>query len=110
MAKNKGVYAQGGRDPFAVLGSLIRMKISPILNSPYLEPGRYFRSDEHGLTEEIVDSRRPSTVQIPIARPHGRAKHERHDPAAQAWSSERLEENEFVNKIRTKVAGWRKAG
>ncbi|MBU6321308.1 MAG: DEAD/DEAH box helicase family protein [Patescibacteria group bacterium] len=86
------------------------MKISPILNSPYVEPNRYFKSDERGLTEEIIETRRPSTVQIPIARPRGRAKHERHDPAAQAWSSERLQENEFVNKLRAKVAEWRKAG
>src|SRR3989344_532664 len=89
---------------------LIRMKISPILNSPYAEPSRHFQSDERGLTETIVESRRPSTVQISIPRPRGRAKHERHDPAAQAWSSERLKESEFVNKIRAKVADWRKTG
>ncbi len=87
------------------------MKISPILNSPYAEPGRYFKSDERGLTEEVIESRRPSTVQIPIARPRGRGVAQaRHDPAAQAWSSERLQENEFVNKIRVKVTEWRKAG
>ena len=89
---------------------LVRMKISPILNSPYAEPSRHFQSDERGLTETIVESRRPSTVQISIPRPRGRAKHERHDPAAQAWSSERLKESEFVNKIRAKVADWRKTG
>ena len=86
------------------------MKINPILNSPYLEPSRYFKSDERGLTEEIVEFRRPSTVQIPIQRPRGRAAHAVYDPAAQAWSSERLEDNEFVNKIRTKVSAWRKNG
>ena len=86
------------------------MKISPILNSPFAEPHHYFKSDERGLTEEIVDSRRPSTIQIPIQRPRGRAAHANHDPAAQAWSSERLRENDFVNKIRAKVGTWRKAG
>jgi type III restriction enzyme len=86
------------------------MKISPILNSPYAEPGRHFQSDKQGLTEQIVDSRRPSTVQIPIQRPRGRAANENHDPAAQAWSSERLKENDFVNSIRAKVTAWRKSG
>ena len=86
------------------------MKISPILNSPFAEPGRHFKSDERGLTEEIIGTRRPSTVQIPIQRPRGHAARAAHDPAAQAWSSERLRNNEFVNKIRMKVGVWRKEG
>ena len=89
---------------------LICMKISPILNSPFAEPSRHFKSDKSGLTEEIIEARRPSTVQIPIQRPRGRAANANHDPAAQAWSSERLKENEFVNKIRAKIKAWRKDG
>lgn len=110
MTQNKGRYAKGipmGRMAF---GSLICMKISPILNSPFAEPGRHFKSDERGLTEEIVETRRPSTVQIPIQRPRGRAARATHDPAAQAWSSERLKNNDFVNKIRGNVGAWRKEG
>lgn len=86
------------------------MKISPILNSPYTEPRRHFQSDERGLTETIAELRRPSTIQIPLRKPHGKVAHATHDPAAQAWSSERLKENEFVNKVRAKVTEWRKAG
>lgn len=100
---------KNGKAPWRAI-PLIYMKISPILNSPYAEPGRHFQSDKQGLTETIVDNRRPSTVQIPIQRPRGRAANENHDPAAQAWSSERLKENEFVNKIRTQVTAWRKSG
>lgn len=62
------------------------------------------------MTEKIIDGRRPSTVQIPIPRPRGRAANTNHDPAAQAWSSERLKENEFVNKIRELVTVWRNDG
>lgn len=86
------------------------MKISPILNSPYTEPNRHFQSDERGLTETILESRRLSTIQIPLRKPRGKAARATHDPAAQAWSSERLKENEFVNRVRAKVAEWRKAG
>lgn len=86
------------------------MKSSPIINSPYLEPGRHFESDEKGLTDTVLDFRRPSTVQIPIQRPRGRSAYTNHDPAAQAWSSERLKENEFVNKVRSLITEWRKSG
>src|SRR3989344_4198949 len=84
------------------------MKQNPIINSPYNQPGRYFKSDERGLTDVIIESRRPSTVRIPIQRPRGRAANENYDPAAQAWSSERLKEYEFVNRIRELVTAWRK--
>ena len=86
------------------------MQSSPILNSPYREPNRHFKSDARGLTEDKIEARRPSSVQIPIQRPRGRAAQAKHDPAAQAWSSERLKENEFVNKIRANVGAWRRGG
>ena len=86
------------------------MKSSPILNSPYREPNRHLKSDNRGLTEEIIPARRPSAVQIPIQRPRGRAAMVKYDPAAQAWSSERLKENEFVNKIRANIGAWRRGG
>ncbi len=41
---------------------------SPILNSPYLEPNRHFKADERGLTDEIVESRRPSSFYIPVPK------------------------------------------
>lgn len=80
---------------------------SPILNSPYFEPSRHFKSDTSGLTKEVHNSRRPSAVHIPLARPRGRLVHGEHDPAAQAWSSERLKENDFINKLRVQVSAWR---
>src|SRR5262249_52710330 len=42
---------------------------NPILNSPFKRPGRYFRFDEDGISDEIVEGRRPSSYFIPIAAP-----------------------------------------
>lgn len=109
MRRHGRIY-RGGAAGRSVVWPFIRMKTSPILNSPYKEPDRHFQSDDRGLTETVLDYRRPSTVQIPLRRPRGRAARMAHDPAAQAWSSERLKENEFVNKVRAKVTEWRKAG
>jgi hypothetical protein len=39
---------------------------NPILNSPYDVPTRHFRFDDHGITDEIVDGRRPSSYFVPI--------------------------------------------
>jgi type III restriction enzyme len=39
----------------------------PILNSPFREPTRYFKFDDDGITNEILNGRRPSSYFIPIA-------------------------------------------
>ena len=39
---------------------------NPILNSPYAEPTRHFRFDDNGITDEIVEGRRPSSYFVPI--------------------------------------------
>ena len=44
------------------------MKASPILNSPYFEPLQHFGSDDRGLTDEIISSRRPSSSYVPVPR------------------------------------------
>jgi type III restriction enzyme len=41
---------------------------NPIINSPYQEPNRHFKADERGLTDEILDFRRPSSFYIPVPR------------------------------------------
>ena len=40
---------------------------NPILNSPYEEPTRHFRSDDDGVTDEIAEGRRPSSYFVPIS-------------------------------------------
>ena len=46
---------------------------NPILNSPYVEPGRHFRFSDEGITNEIIAGRRSSSHFIPIARRRPRA-------------------------------------
>ncbi len=41
---------------------------NPVLNSPFAEPTRHFVFDEDGITDEIAESRRPSSFFIPIAQ------------------------------------------
>lgn len=83
---------------------------SPILNSPYFEPTRHFSADERGLTEEIVDFRRPSSFYIPV--PRARTKQYQLDLhlAEGAFGAELQKENEFINKVRTKIKEWREQG
>ncbi|MEK7073292.1 MAG: DEAD/DEAH box helicase family protein [Patescibacteria group bacterium] len=80
---------------------------SPILNSPYLEPDRHFGSDDRGLTEEIVEGRRPSALYIPVPRAKTRSRQEEQALADGAYGNELQRENEFVNKIRGRLQAWR---
>lgn len=83
---------------------------SPILNSPYLEPNRYFDADERGLTEEIIESRRPSSFYIPVPRAKTKQKKIEANTAEGAFGSELQKENEFINKVRAKIKNWRESG
>lgn len=80
---------------------------SPILNSPYFEPSRYFKADERGLTEDIIESRRPSSFYIPVPRPKTKQKKMEFNTAEGAFGSELQKENEFINKLRVKIKNWR---
>jgi hypothetical protein len=42
---------------------------NPILNSPFGEPNRHFRSSDEGITNEIVEARRASAYFVPIPPP-----------------------------------------
>lgn len=80
---------------------------NPILNSPFQEPTRHFRFSDEGITNDIVETRRVSSYFIPIAKPKKKGK------AAQLtfdteWTRDRIEENEFINRIRGRVSVWRK--
>lgn len=82
---------------------------NPILNSPYREPTRHFRFDVDGITSEIVDERRRSTYFIPIPSPKKKVAAEQMALPGN-WTSEQMQENENINRIRAHVAAWRKAG
>jgi type III restriction enzyme len=81
---------------------------NPVINSPFKEPSRHFRFDEEGITNEIIDSRRKSSYFIPIARP--RKKGSKQLQFDTEWTQDRIEENELVNRIRSRVRIWREGG
>lgn len=83
---------------------------SPILNSPYFEPNRYFAADERGLTDEIIESRRPSSFYIPVPRAKTKQKKMEFNTSEGAFGSELQKENEFINKVRAKIKDWRSGG
>ena len=79
---------------------------NPILNSPFKEPAHHFRFSDDGITNEIVEARRISSYFVPIAKPKKKGK------AAQLafdteWTKDRIEENVFINRIRSRVSRWR---
>ncbi len=80
---------------------------NPVINSPYAEPGRHFRFSDEGITNEIVDERRVSSYFMPIAAPKKKAKQLTFDTE---WTKDRVEENKFINRIRSRVAQWRQGG
>jgi type III restriction enzyme len=80
---------------------------NPVLNSPYKEPVRHFKFSDEGITNEIEESRRISSYFIPIAKPKAKSKGKQL-ALDTSWTQDRIEENEFINRIRERVAIWRK--
>ena len=80
---------------------------NPVINAAFDEPGRHFRFNEDGSTDEIVAGRRPSAYFIPIARPKKKGE----QPAqGELWTEDRLRENDDINEVRTAVGAWRALG
>lgn len=83
---------------------------NPILNSPFAEPHRHFRFTEEGITDEIIEERRISQYFVPIPRPKKRKGAGKQLSFDTQWTADRIEENKNINRIREKVATWRKGG
>src|SRR5689334_21650959 len=81
----------------------------PILNSPFEEPSRHFKFTEEGITNEIIEKRRSRSYFIPVSRPRTRRNREQLVLDTE-WTPDRLKENDFINKVRTRVAHWRAIG
>lgn len=79
---------------------------NPILNAPFVEPQRHWRFGEDGITNEIVEERRVSAYFMPIAKSK---KSEQLDFDTE-WTSDRIEPNRFINRVRERVSLWRSAG
>lgn len=79
---------------------------NPVINSPFEEPTRHFEFGERGITGRIIeDQRRESSYFVPIA--HGRRQSPQLTLEAE-WTKDRLKANATVNRIRDRVAAWRK--
>jgi len=77
---------------------------NPIINSPFVEPGRHFRFVENNITEHINDGRRVSSYFVPIAQPK---KKFQQAPLFDDFEPSTVEENKEINQIRQKVKLWR---
>lgn len=82
---------------------------NPIINSPLEMPDRHFRFDDDGITDDIVEGRRPSAyfMPIPASKRRGGAQQE---IVFDEWTRDRLKETEFVNQLRERVDVWRQLG
>lgn len=80
---------------------------NPILNAPYEEPTRHFRFDDDGITDEIVEGRRPSSYFVPIPATKKRGGQIALDAE---WTRDRIEVSENINRIRERVSLWRLGG
>ena len=81
---------------------------NPIINSPFAEPRRHFAFGDEGITDEIVEGRRPSEYLVPIAKPKKKGATQLYLDAE--FTQERREENRLMNDIRRRVALWREGG
>ena len=66
-----------------------RMIANPIINSPFEEPRRHFRFDDEGITNQIIEERRPSSYFVPIAQRKKKAKDK--PPTLSDWTADRIE-------------------
>jgi len=81
---------------------------NPILNSPFQEPNRHFDFDERGvITGTIADGRRRSLYFTPIP---GTKKRSTPQTSFDFDSTDRVEENQLINQIRSEVSIWRARG
>jgi type III restriction enzyme len=78
---------------------------NPVINSPFDEPKRHFRFTDEGITNLIVAGRRVSSYFIPIAAP--RKKNKQQLQFETEWTQDRIEENKFINQLRSRVKLWR---
>jgi type III restriction enzyme len=79
---------------------------NPILNAPFEAPTRHFRFDDEGITDHVVDGRRPSSYFMPIPK----AKKKGGQLVFDEWTGDRIEENRLINQCRDRIARWRELG
>ncbi|MDP1805000.1 MAG: DEAD/DEAH box helicase family protein, partial [Acidimicrobiales bacterium] len=80
---------------------------NPILNGPFGEPTRHFRFSEDGITDEVVEGRRPSSYFVPIPKVKKKGGQLQFETE---WTADRIEESRFINQVRDRISRWRAAG
>ncbi|GAB3222358.1 DEAD/DEAH box helicase family protein [Kineococcus gypseus] len=86
---------------------------NPILNGPYDIPSRHWRfGEDGGITDEVVESRRPSESWVPVPRPRkrGRSKVAEQIELDLHCTDERREPNDQIDRVRRAVGLWRQRG
>ena len=79
----------------------------PVINSPFEEPRRHFLIVEGEVTNEVVPARRKSIYFMAIPAPKKKAKVQK---SLDGFETDQIQENEFINYLRDKVASWRTGG
>ncbi len=79
---------------------------NPIINSPYRVPNRHFQFDNEGITDQVVDGRRPSAYFMPIPASKKKGGSQPELPFHE-WTLDRIKETDFVNQLRERVEVWR---
>ncbi|HJW75383.1 MAG TPA: DEAD/DEAH box helicase family protein [Thermoleophilia bacterium] len=77
---------------------------NPVINSAFAEPSRYFKFTDDGITNEIVDGRRPSAYFVPVPPPKKKGQQLE---LGTEWTKDRLKPNDEINEIRAAVGQWR---
>src|ERR1700745_2011084 len=86
----------------------------PILNSPYVYPGRHWELDEDGQpTNRIIETRRRSELITPVPKPQKRSKSPGQGELGLGTGDLSTAEQEYnptpiINEIRGYVESWRK--
>jgi type III restriction enzyme len=81
---------------------------NPLVNLPFEGPKRHFRFTEDGITDEMVEDRCISQYFMPIRR--AKKKNPKQLSFETEWTADRVEESKDINRIRQRVAIWRKGG
>ena len=85
---------------------------SPVLNSPYECPSRYWELDEGGQpTGAILDSRRQCSLQTPVPSPKKRKRNQAElalgDADGPSTPSQQYDPIPIINEVRSQVSVWR---
>ena len=79
---------------------------NPILNSPFEVPRLHFRFDDEGISDVVVEERRPSSYFIPVPKPRKQGKQAKPLTQGTLWEEEK-HQNDEINFIRSRVNLWR---